>query len=223
MLRAGAQIIQIFSDPWVNIPTGWPKRWPGCWGYRAPGEKTAELEGRVGGPPGALGAQQLSALAAGQGQSHPGPARPGPGRSEWKTTWPQTIDKGARAGRPSAAHARAQRGQSRARPRPPWDPRRRGPDAARGSGAGRPWRPRGCVAGGRDPRGEGCRLLGRGGRGEGWRSDSSGEVGSAEAATPGPRWRGELCSRHGSYGHAGNLIHVTFYRWKTKAQRGKVA
>lgn len=158
-----------------------------------PGEKTAELEGRVGGAPGR--ARGSAALRAGGGP-RPGPPRSGPagpGRSEWKTTWPQTIDKGARAGRPSAAHARAQRGQSRARPRPPWDPRRRGPDAARGRGAGRPWRPRGCVAGGRDPRGEGCRLLGRGGRGEEGRSDSSGEVGSAEAATPGPRWRGELC------------------------------
>lgn len=71
----------------------------------------------------------------------PGRAGPGPGSSEWKTTWPQTIDKGARAGRPSAAHARKQRGQSRARPRPPWDPRRRGPGAERIGEPGAPSAP----------------------------------------------------------------------------------
>lgn len=110
----------------------------------SPGKNAAKREGTGGCPrpfPEARRSQppQLSALAA--GQVNPGRAGPGPGSSEWKTTWPQTIDKGARAGRPSAAHARKQRGQSRARPRPPGDPRCRGPGAERVGEPGAPAAP----------------------------------------------------------------------------------
>lgn len=137
-------------------------------------------------------AQQLSALAAGQGRGHPGSA--GPGSSEWKTTWPQTIDKGAGAAAPPrrtharsvgrAAPARALRGT-------------RSAEAQARRVAGEPGAPGAPAAASpeaepREVSAPGC-WGGVGAPGAEGRSGPSAEVGSAQAAMSRPRWRGELC------------------------------
>lgn len=149
----------------------------------------------------------------------PGRAGPGPGSSEWKTTWPQTIDKGARAGRPSAAHARKQ--AAWAEPRPPAPsvgPAAPRPRCGAYRGAGRPFRPGGGsrapeLRAGRAP-GDRGGVDGPGAEGRGKAAAARGRAGrwgTREPRRPGPRRRGRaLCL--GPDGNASSLIHVTSYR-----------